>query len=146
MTASSFTLENDFRPLLVSGALGNLTATNAISVALFTASATVNATLTTYTALAAAGGEVANGNGYTTGGDTGNTLVSSGTTDDTLTFNANVIWTATGSGFIADWAVVYEASTSDIIAFAQLSTGGSVTISAGNTLTISDSAPVLTVA
>jgi hypothetical protein len=144
MTAGPWTLVSAFRTNLVTGALGNLTASNALNCALVTSSSNVGAASTTYSALT---GEVASGNGYTTGGVTGITLTDSGTTSVTLTPSANIVWTATSSGITADYAVLYLASSGDIIAYCQLTSGsGTTSVTAGNTLTISDSNPVLTVA
>jgi hypothetical protein len=147
MTAGPWTTTNAFRTNLVTGAYGNLTASNAVNIALFQSSSTIGATSTTYTALATAGGEVASGGGYTTGGLVDVTLTDSGTTSVTLTPAANAVWTATGSGISgADFAVAYLASNSDIIAFATLNTSGAETVTAGNTLTIENTNPILTVA
>lgn len=143
MSAGAWTLVNAFRTNLVTGALGNLTTTNALNCALVTSSSNVGASSTTYSGLT---GEVSSGNGYTTGGATDITLADSGTTSVTLTPTANIVWTASSSGITADYAVLYLASGGDIVAYCQLSTSGSVTVSSGNTLTISDSNPVLTVA
>jgi hypothetical protein len=143
MTAGPWTLVSAFRTNLVTGALGNLTASDALNCALVTSASNVGASSTTYSALT---GEVASGDGYTTGGATDITLTDSGTTSVTLTPEANIVWTATGSGITADYAVLYLASGGDIVAYCQLSTAGSVSVTSGNTLTISNSTPVLTVA
>lgn len=86
--------------------------------------------------------EVANGDGYTTGGEAvaGEALsVSTGTTTFDLD---NVVWTASGAGITARSAVVYKNATVNSIVKPVLmtclldSTPADVSASAGNTLTV----------
>ena len=86
--------------------------------------------------------EVANGNGYTTGGGdiTGVTWVES---SGTVTFDCdNEVWTATGAGFSARFAVIYKNATVNsivkpLLCVCLLDTApADVTVTAGNTLTI----------
>ncbi|MFP9058875.1 hypothetical protein, partial [Enterococcus faecalis] len=51
--------------------------------------------------------EVAQANGYTTGG-VAVTLTLSGTTSVTASFSTNPTWTASGGSITARWAVLYE--------------------------------------
>lgn len=144
MAAGPWTLVNAFRTNLVTGALGNMCTSAYHSCCLVTSSSNVGASSTTYSGLT---GEVASGNGYTTGGIAGITLVDSGTTSVTLTPTASIVWTASGSGITADYGVLYETSSGLIVAYCQLTSGSATTsVTSGNTLTISDSNPVLTIA
>jgi hypothetical protein len=149
MTAGPWTMTNAFRTHLVDGDLGNLSASNAIRVALFTSSSNLGASSTTYSAIT---NEVSNANGYTTGGVTNITLTAAGTTSVTLTPTTNVVWTASGSGIAAYFAAAYlyaggTTANQFILAYCLLdNTPATVTVSSGNTLTISDSNPILTVA
>jgi hypothetical protein len=90
----------------------DLDATSALKVALFTSTYTPALTDTLYSGLS---GEVANGNGYTTGGATVTGGAFSGTT--TKVFDAtDTSWTFTASK-IARYAVLYDASTSKVIMY-----------------------------
>jgi hypothetical protein len=115
---------------------------DSFKVALFTsASVAISATVTpaTYSSFAADAHEVANGNGYTTGGVSAvsPTLTGGGATG-TITFDtADVSWTASGAGFTARAAVIYDTTTGYAIAYCLLdSTPADVTVASGNTLTI----------
>lgn len=69
----------------------------------------------THTTLAATGGtEVANGNGYTTGGATlAGVAVTTVTTNDAM-FDANdVSWTASGGAITASFGILYNDSDAD---------------------------------
>lgn len=65
-----------------------------------------------HTTLAATGGtEVANGLGYTTGGQTlTNVTVTTVTTNDAKFDADDVAWTATGGAIIASYAILYNAT------------------------------------
>lgn len=115
---------------------------DSFKVALFTsASVAINDQVTpaTYASFASDAHEVANGNGYTTGGVavTGASLTGGGATG-TITFSTgNATWTASGAGFTARAAVIYDTTTGYAIAYCLLdSTPADVTVSAGNTLAI----------
>ncbi|QLF84249.1 hypothetical protein SEA_SOUL22_27 [Mycobacterium phage Soul22] len=109
-------------------------------VALVTSSSNIGASSTTWSGVT---GEVSNGNGYTTGG-VSVTLTLTGTTSVAVSFATNPVWTASGSGITARWAVLYEVS-GNVLAYVLLDTTGGgqdVSVSAGNTLTIdSDGTP-----
>ena len=99
--------------------------TDVLKIALFTSSASLDATTTLYTSV----NEVANGNGYTTGGETlaGATIDSSGTTafvDFTDVTWSNATITAAG-------ALIYNSSQGDK-AIAVLSFGGDKTSTDGD--------------
>lgn len=140
MTAGPWLLVNAFRTNLVTGALGNLTTSNAVKVALLTSGSNIGASSTVYSSLT---DEVTSGNGYTTGG-IACTLADAGTTSVTLTPTANIVWTASGGSIAAYFAVAYLATGGDILAYCELdATPATVTITSGNTLTIQDSAAII---
>lgn len=143
MTAGPWTLTNNTRTYLAEAGYGNLTTASAVKVALFVSTGNIGASSTTY---AAATGEVAAANGYTTGGVAA-TLVPTGTTSVALTFSANITWTASGGSLAAYWGVLYAVTGGDILAYFLLdNTPATVTVTSGNTLTISNSNPVVTIA
>ena len=92
--------------------------------------ATYNATHTT---LAATGGtEVANANGYTTGGATlANVAVTTVTTNDAKFDADDVSWTASGGAITASYGILYNDTDTDDPPVAFIDFGGSE--SAGDT-------------
>ena len=111
--------------------------THTFKIALFTSSSDANTlTETVYSGLT---NEVANANGYTTGG---NTLsgVTWTQTSGTATFDAtDTTWTASGGSITARYAVIYDdtAATKPLVCVCLLdTTPADVTATAGNTLTI----------
>lgn len=86
-------------------------ATATINCALFTSSATLATTSTLYSAL---DNEVANGNGYTTGGVEVADLAWTGTTTKVIT-GTIPSWTA--ASFTFRYAVIYDTDTSKIIGY-----------------------------
>lgn len=111
--------------------------THTFKIALFTSSSNAN-TLTNST-LSQLTNQVANANGYTTGGNTLSSVTwtqSSGT----ATFDAaDTTWTASGGSITARFAVIYDdTSASDsLVAVCLLDTApADVTATSGNTLTI----------
>ena len=97
---------------------------NTIKIALYTSSATLNATTDTYTT----SNEVANGNGYTTGGVTlaNASVIENGTSG---CFDAdNPEWTS--ASFTARGALIYNDTDGDR-AIAVLDFGGDFTVSSG---------------
>lgn len=87
----------------------------------------------THTTLAGAGGtEVANGNGYTTGGATLTNVTVSIINTDEAKFDADdVIWTATGSGIQAGFGRIYNDTDSGKPVVAFINFDGSKTAIAG---------------
>jgi hypothetical protein len=108
-----------------------------INCALFSAS-TFTAADTTYTT---SGTEVANANGYTTGGGAVGTRTLSGTTTQVAKITGafgggaagTTTWTATGAGFSAVAAKVYISAGHPI---AHVDFGGTLTASGGGTFVI----------
>lgn len=94
------------------------------------------------TAVSAAGGtitEVANGNGYTTGGLSA-TTTSAAQTGGTFKLvlagpsSGNFVWTATGAGFSFQYAVLVDSTTGTNVAYWDY--GSSQTVAAGETVTV----------
>lgn len=90
------------------------------------------------TAVSAAAGtitEVANGNGYTTGGNAASTTSSSQTSGTfKLVLASPTAWTATGAGFSFQYAVLTDSTTGTNIAYWDY--GSSQTVAAGETVTV----------
>lgn len=130
MAAGAWTFTNGSRTSLLNGTFD--LDTDSFKIALFQSTSNIGAASTTYAGLT---NEVANGNGYTTGGNavtgslSGTTTVTFDTTDPT-------VWTASGAGFSARYAVLYEVA-GNVLAYCLLdNTPADVTITAGNTLTV----------
>jgi len=115
-------------------------------VALVTSSSNISASSSTFAGVT---NEVANGNGYTTGG-VSVTLSQTGTTSVNVFFSSNPSWTASGGSITARWAVLYKIG-SDVLAFSLLdSAPADLVVASGNTLQIKSdntaSNPVFTMA
>lgn len=140
MAAGAFTFYDSFAEIIAEGDFDPLAvAQNTYKVALFTSSYTPSvSTDQEYTFLS---GEVANGNGYTTGGNS-LTSVTYTATGGVGTFDAaDVVWTASGGSITARYAVLYidsvTSGTYDLIGYFVLdNTPADVTATDGNTLTI----------
>jgi hypothetical protein len=137
--AGPWTLYNDFK-LNALKKLMDLSA-DSMKVALVTSSSNaIVATLTpgTYATIT---NELTTANGYTAGGVAcGSDSLTGGGATATITWDiADATWTASGAGFTARAAVLYDdtAASKNLIAFMLLdSTPADVTVAAGNTLTI----------
>lgn len=138
MAAGPWVIYNDFIAQSYKKVF-DLDATDTVKVALvLSTSNAINKALVgaTYGALT---NEVANGNGYTTGGATAaSPVIAGGGATATITFDtSNVSWTGSGAGFTARAAVIYDSTTGDLIAYCLLdSTPADVTVASGVTLTI----------
>lgn len=136
--AGQWTLTNEGRTKLTTGEWLDA---DTYKCALFTSSSNIGAGSTTYAGLT---GEVANGNGYTTGG-VAVTLSRSGTGTVTFALSSNPAWTASGSSITARYAVIYEVS-GRVLAYVLLdSTPADVTVADGNTLTVNVGSSIFTV-
>lgn len=101
-------------------------------IALFLSTSNIGAGSTTYAGLT---NEHANGNGYTTGGNSV-TLSRSGTSTVTFDTTDPAVWTASGGSIVARYAVLYEVG-GNVLAYCLLdSTPADVTVTTGNTLTV----------
>jgi hypothetical protein len=129
MAAGAWTFTNAARTNLSNGVYLDA---DSYKIALFQSTSDIGAASTTY---AGVSNEVANANGYTTGGNSV-TLSRSGTT--TVTFDATdpAVWTASGGSIVARYAVLYEVS-GNVLCYCLLDdTPADVTVTAGNTLTL----------
>lgn len=126
----NWTLVNQFRTKLLTKNY-NLD-TDSLKVALFTSSSNIGPTSTTYAALT---NELANANGYTTGGIAVD-LNLSGTTSVQAAFATNPVWTVVTGNLVARRAGLYVVG-GDVWAFMDLdSAPADVTVTPGNQLTI----------
>lgn len=106
-----------------------------LKLALFTSTHTPNAASDTQFGLLS--NEVANGNGYTTGGES-LTTISWAQSGGTATLDADpVVWTANGGPITARYGVLYDdtAAAKDLILYVTLDSTD-VTATDGNTLTV----------
>ncbi len=88
--------------------------------------------------------EVANGNGYTTGGVACAATWTDASGTETLG-TATATWTASGSGITAEIAVLYDSTTGNLIACCYLdSTPQNVSVASGNTLNVTSGSGVFT--
>lgn len=140
MAATAWSFYNSFREKLGEGDFDLSGTSVGFYLALHTsaASALVNTkTLSTQTSLA---NEVANGNGYTTGGASVTSRTWASVASDKYRFDSTaVVWTATG-GAISNikYAVIYQAG-GKLVCFSKLSTS-QFTLAEDNTLTVTPSA------
>lgn len=142
MAAGSWTFTTTTRTKILNGQFD--LDSDTYKVALFTSSSNIATTSTTYAGLT---GQVANANGYTTGGVTVSPLALAGTTSVTVKFGTNPTWTASGGSIIARFAVLYEVG-GDVVCFCLLdNTPANVTVTSGNSLTIdATTTPIFTLA
>jgi hypothetical protein len=130
MAAGNWTLTNTTRTKLVNGTFD--LDSDSYKVALFQSTSNIGTSSTTYSGLT---NEVANGNGYTTGGKAV-TLTLSGTTSVKVDFDTDPVWTGSDNGFSARTAVLYEVG-GDVVAYCLLdATPTDVSVAAGQTLTV----------
>lgn len=110
--------------------------TDTIKMALFTSTSNANTTNLGTATYASLTNEVSNANGYTTAGATVTPTWSNSAGTETFT-TTNASWTASGAGLTARYAVLYDSTSGDLIAWCTLdSTPADVTVSAGNSLTV----------
>lgn len=136
MTAGTWTFPNGARTNLLNGTFD--IDSDTWRVALVTSSSNIGSSTTTWAGVT---NEVAQANGYTTGG-VSVTLTLSGTTSVTASFSTNPTWAASGGSITARWAVLYELG-GNVLCYVLLdNTPADVTTTNGNSLTIdSDGAP-----
>lgn len=108
-------------------------------MALFLSTSNIGAASTTYAGVT---NEVSNANGYTTGG-VSVTLSLSGTTTVTCACT-DAVWTASGTGIVARYGLIYEVGGHVLAYFLLDSAPADVTVSSGNTLTVHSSSGVFT--
>ena len=79
--------------------------------------------------------EVANGNGYTTGGNSAAVTTSSQTGGTfKLVLSSPAVWTATGAGFTFQYAILTDTTTSTNVAYWDY--GSSQAVASGETVTV----------
>ena len=141
MAATAWSMYNSFREYLGNGQF-DLDGTSVnFYVALHTSAASANATNAALSTPASLGTEVANGNGYATGGlSVSGRTWAAGASAGVFRFDSTaVVWTATG-GDISNikYAVIYQ-SGGKLVCYSKLTTS-QFTLSEDNTLTVTPSA------
>jgi hypothetical protein len=130
MAAGNWTMTNGGRTKLLDGTFD--VDSDSWKMALLLSTSNIGAASTTYAGLT---NEVANANGYTTGG-TALALTLSGTTTVTVAMTTAPVWTASGGSITARYAVIYEVG-GNVLCYALLdSTPADVTATDGNPLTV----------
>lgn len=130
MALGPWTLTDGFRAKLADEGVRSGSAS--WKIALYQSTSDLSESSTTYASVT---DEVANGNGYTTGGISV-TLAVTGTTTVTIALSAIPEFTASGGNIVGYYAALYEVSD-DVAAFCLLDdTPASVTILSGNTFQI----------
>src|SRR5690242_11404375 len=130
MAATAWAFTNGGRTKLLDGTFD--IDTDSWKMALFLSTSNIGAASTTYAGLT---NEVANANGYTTGG-IAITLTLAGTTTVTVDISVDPVWTAAGGSITARFAVIYEVA-GNVLCYSTLdSTPADVTATDGNTLTV----------
>jgi hypothetical protein len=134
MAAGAWVFTNEGRTKLLDGTFD--IDSDSWKMALFHSTSNLGAGSTTYAGLT---NEVANANGYTTGG-IAVTLTLAGTTTVTVSYSSNPVWTASGGSITARYAVIYEVG-GHVLCYCLLdSTPADVTATNGNTLTVAPNA------
>lgn len=134
MAAGAWQFTNVGRTLLLDGTFD--IDSDTFKMALFQSTSNIGAGSTTYAGVT---NEVANANGYTTGGEA-ITLTLSGTTTVTVDIATDPVWTATGGSITARFAVIYEVGGS-VLCYCLLDDApADVTATSGNTLTVAANA------
>jgi hypothetical protein len=134
MAAGTWTFPNSARTDLLNGTFD--IDTDSYKCALFLSTSNIGAASTTYAGLT---NEVAQANGYTTGG-IAVVLTLAGTTTVTVDIQTDPVWTASGGSITARFAVLYEVG-GRVLCYALLdSTPADVTATDGNTLTVAANA------
>jgi hypothetical protein len=130
MAAGNWTMTNGGRTKLLDGTFD--IDSDSWKMALLLSTSNIGAASTTYAGLT---NEVANANGYTTGG-TAVALTLAGTTTVTVAMTTAPVWTASGGSITARFAVIYEVG-GNVLCYALLdATPADVSATDGNTLTV----------
>lgn len=135
MATGTFTLYDTVAELIADGTID--LDSHTFKIALLTSSYTPSQAHDEYADVS--GAEVANGSGYTTGGETLSGVTWS-QTSGIATFDSDpAVWTASGGSIVARYAVIYDdtASGDKLIGYLLLdATPANLTATAGNTLTV----------
>ena len=136
MAATAWSFYNSFREKLGEGDFDLSGTSVGFYLALHTSAASALVNTKTLSTQASLANEVANGNGYATGGASVTARTWASVATDKYRFDSTaVVWTATG-GAIANikYAVIYQAG-GKLVCFSKLSTS-QFTLAADNTLTV----------
>jgi len=140
MAATAWSFYNSFREKLGEGDFDLSGTSVGFYLALHTSAASALVNTKTLSTQASLANEVANGNGYATGGASVTSRTWASVATDKYRFDSTaVVWTATG-GTIANikYAVVYQAG-GKLVCFSKLTTS-QFTLAEDNTLTVTPSA------
>jgi len=140
MAATAWSFYNSFREKLGEGDFDLSGTSVGFLMALHTSAASALVNTKTLSTQASLANEVANGNGYATGGASVTSRTWASVATDKYRFDSTaVVWTATG-GTIANikYAVVYQAG-GKLVCFSKLTTS-QFTLAEDNTLTVTPSA------
>tara|TARA_R100000329_G_scaffold142625_1_gene126152 strand:- start:935 stop:1378 length:444 start_codon:yes stop_codon:yes gene_type:complete len=140
MAATAWTFYNSFREYLGNGQFDLDGTSTGFYMALHTSAASANANNVALSTQASLGNEVANGNGYATGGASVTSRTWASVATNKYRFDSTAVtWTATG-GTIPNikYAVVYQAG-GKLVCFSKLTTS-QFTLAQDNTLTVTPSA------
>jgi|TARA_R100000808_G_scaffold2563_4_gene10022 hypothetical protein len=140
MAATAWTFYNSFREYLGNGQFDLDGTGTGFYMALHTSAASANANNVALSTQASLGNEVANGNGYATGGASVTSRTWASVATNKYRFDSTAVtWTATG-GTIPNikYAVVYQAG-GKLVCFSKLTTS-QFTLAQDNTLTVTPSA------
>jgi len=115
---------------------------DAFKMALYNSSKTFDtATDTTYTSLTTTD-EVADGTGYTRPGKALTNVTWTKESAGVYVFNCDdAIWSAEGNGIVAKYAVIYNSTTDDLVAYSQLD-DNDITANSGITFAVGTSAGI----
>lgn len=134
MAAGAWVFTNGGRKMLLDGTFD--IDSDTWKMALLLSTSNIGAASTTYAGLT---NEVANANGYTTGGNS-IVLTLAGTTTETVDISVDPVWTASGGSITARFAVIYEVS-GNVLCYCLLDAApADVTATTGNTLTVAANA------
>jgi len=140
MAAAAWSFYNSFREYLGEGDFDLSGTSVGFKMALHTSAASANVNTATLSTQASLANEVANGNGYTTGGaSVPSRTWAAGASAGVFRWDSTaVVWTATG-GTIANvkYAVIYQ-SSGKLVCFSKLTTS-QFTLADANTLTVTPS-------
>lgn len=134
MSAGAWTFTNGGRTKLLDGTFD--IDSDSWKLALFQSTSNIGASSTTYAGLT---NEVANANGYTTGGQAVS-LTLSGTTTVTVDVATDPVWTASGGAITGRFGVIYEVGGNVLVYCLLDNAPADVSASDGNTLTVAANA------
>ena len=140
MAATAWSFYNSFREYIGNGQFDLDGTGTGFYMALHTSAASANVNTKTLSTQASLANEVANGNGYTTGGASVTARTWASVATDKYRFDSTAcVWTATG-GDISNvkYAVIYQAG-GKLVCFSKLTTS-QFTLAQNNTLTLTPSA------